>query len=471
MSTLTQRRILLIASFFPPAAPLGTTRAPALARYWLARGHDVRVLAARDPRYPSILESGVPDERVTFVPFPEISGLRDTCRLLRRLRELDAPDSAAASPDTPVRAGAMPPAHTAAINESWWKTNRVWRWLADQNKRAVYFPDRHLGWVEPAIAAGSALIRTHRPDFIFATGRPHSSLIVGRHLAARHKLPWFAELRDLWANDPFASRIDPFALADRWLETPTLREASGLVAVTRSAADLLHTRYHLPTAVIYNGFEDGYVPGPDPAQTNVLGPAGPGLKLVYTGTTYGQRRVPHALFEALAMLGPEAEGIELHYFGEDFPLLVLSADKFAVTRHLVDHGITPHTTALAAQREADVLLLSLWDHPRQDGVIPGKLFEYIGNRKPILCLGRTSTEAATIIAEGPYGVTALDPSAVAGLLRRWLEEKRRAGRLSAPDGQDAQRYSRRSQFETLDSFLAGLLKDGSALPAEAPARP
>ena len=38
-------RILLVAGYFPPYAPFSATRVNAMARYFLERGHDVRVLA------------------------------------------------------------------------------------------------------------------------------------------------------------------------------------------------------------------------------------------------------------------------------------------------------------------------------------------------------------------------------------------------------------------------------------------
>ncbi len=41
-------RILIVSGYFAPFAPMSGVRAGKLAKYLLARGHDVRVLAARD---------------------------------------------------------------------------------------------------------------------------------------------------------------------------------------------------------------------------------------------------------------------------------------------------------------------------------------------------------------------------------------------------------------------------------------
>jgi hypothetical protein len=42
----------------------------------------------------------------------------------------------------------------------------------------------------------------------------------------------------------------------------------------------------------------------------------------------------------------------------------------------------------------DVLLLLLWNDPRERGVYTGKLFEYLGARRPILGIGPADNVAA-----------------------------------------------------------------------------
>ncbi|MBK8489271.1 MAG: hypothetical protein IPL48_15995 [Bacteroidetes bacterium] len=49
--------------------------------------------------------------------------------------------------------------------------------------------------------------------------------------------------------------------------------------------------------------------------------------------------------------------------------------------------------------KSTVLLLPLNDTPNVAGVIPGKLFEYLAAKRPILCIGDSTGDSAKIITE------------------------------------------------------------------------
>ena len=116
----------------------------------------------------------------------------------------------------------------------------------------------------------------------------------------------------------------------------------------------------------------------------------------------------------------------------------------------------------AVERGGDVLLLIQWNDPREQGNVPGKLFEYLGARRPILGLGLENGVPATIIRERSAGLFSNDPKAIAGQLRAWLEVKRRTG--SVPPLPEVARagVSRDEQFEKLDQLLSGVVASGPA---------
>ena len=70
-----------------------------------------------------------------------------------------------------------------------------------------------------------------------------------------------------------------------------------------------------------------------------------------------------------------------------------------------------------------------WIDPAGDGVIPGKLFEYIGARRPILSLGSLSGEAAAIVRDNRLGLASNDPEEIKAMLVACLAAKARLGRL------------------------------------------
>ena len=55
---------------------------------------------------------------------------------------------------------------------------------------------------------------------------------------------------------------------------------------------------------------------------------------------------------------------------------------------------------------ASVLLLPLNNTPNVDGIIPGKLFEYLALQRPILCIGPAGGDSAKIILDCKAGIVA-----------------------------------------------------------------
>jgi len=121
----------------------------------------------------------------------------------------------------------------------------------------------------------------------------------------------------------------------------------------------------------------------------------------------------------------------------------------------------PRREILRIERAADVLLLSRWADPRDDGVIPGKLFEYIGARRPILAIGSTTGEAAEIVRSGPFGLVSNSPMEIAEQLLAWIGEKRAAGgRLPDLPAAPTRRYLREAQFRRIDPLITELAEPG-----------
>jgi hypothetical protein len=114
----------------------------------------------------------------------------------------------------------------------------------------------------------------------------------------------------------------------------------------------------------------------------------------------------------------------------------------------------PRAEILRIERAADALLLCRWANPRDDGIIPGKVFEYIGARRPILAVGSTTGEAAAIIRGGDFGLVSNSPMEIAEQLRRWIAEKfASGGRLPDLPVAPTEAFLRETQFQKIDPLL------------------
>lgn len=434
------RRILLVTGFFPPYAPTASTRAPTLARYWAEKGHDVRVLAAYNPGKPQVLSHSLPEESVRFVPFPEVKSLRDVAAYYLFGRVPPLPASSA-----PAATGGARPQETRRLSRLPFRQK-----LADLYWDLMFIPDKHLFWVETATQAGLEWTRDWRPDLIYSSGPPHSGHMIAARLGKALDAPWVAELRDEWAGNPYGLESWLRSVIERRLERETLGQAKALVALTATTQQTLGNAYGKPTVLSMNGYDPL-----DFAGLENVAPLDPDrLTIMHAGSIYIGKRDPSALFAATAQLGALKDKVSLLFYGEQAESLQSLARQYGVEAQVTISPPISRQQVLELERRTDVLLMCRWNDPADDGIIPGKLFEYIGAERPILSIGSETGEAADIVRTGGFGVVSNDPAVLADQLRVWIARKETHPRLPDVRSPHRHRYTRSGQYDLLDRFLS-----------------
>jgi len=105
------------------------------------------------------------------------------------------------------------------------------------------------------------------------------------------------------------------------------------------------------------------------------------------------------------------------------------------------------------------LLLLEWVDPRAKGVYTGKIFEYLGARRPILSIGYKEGVIARLLQETGAGVQVAQAKEIEPWIRQWLTEKRREGRPRWRGSEHSLRpYTRREQTRQLADLLAEVVK-------------
>ncbi len=434
--------------YFPPYNAIGSIRAGKLAKHLLERGHDVRIIAAERTGPPKTLPLEVPLDRVLYTPWWEINGIpRVLARLRRHLFGKKQHQETGAEGDAGPLAGAAngPP-------------QSILRPIALLYQNLFNWPDARVGWLPFALLGARKHLRDWAPDILYASSPPATALVVGQRLARRYGVPWVAEFRDRWAEDPYDPRPPWRAALDRRLERRVLSSARGIVTVSETWAQAYRERYRKPTAVIYNGFM------PENYERQLSEPP-PGdrdsLRIVYTGAVYAGRD-PAPLWQALRLMGPAAYSTQIEFYGTPGAAVLAGAARHGVSDRVAVRGALPHDEAVRLQSGADVLLLLQWNSPSEAGNIPGKLFEYLGARRPILALGYPEGETARIIQERAAGLFSNDPEAIAEWLQALLETKRKDGHIAPLPETARTGFSREAQFGRLEGFLDELLKYPSA---------
>ena len=432
-------RILLVSYFFAPANSMGALGITRLASFLMHRGHDVRVLAAVDPGSPPTLNCDFPDEQVVRTAQLDINWLP---------RQLAALRNAFRAAPPPTRANEL----AAPLRGAPGRSDRLLHRASTLYTNALNWPDARAGWLPYAWGAGRKLLRTWRPDLVYASSPPPSCLLIGKLLAARCGIPWIAELRDRWSDDPYYARSAWRQAMEVWLERRIVGSAGAIVTVSEPWAERYADAYGKPTLVVRNGFEPDDYAGRE--STGAI--HSPCLEIVYTGGMYPGRRDPMPLLQALASSPELRTAVRVHFYGTDPEHVLPLAARTGVRDQVVIHRHVPRTEAAAVQQQADVLLLMQWNDSREQGNLPGKLFEYLGARRPILGLGLEDGVPARIIRERSAGRFTNDPAQIAAQLAAWLDTKRRLGHLPPLPPAAAAGFTRAEQFVRLESLLADL---------------
>jgi glycosyltransferase involved in cell wall biosynthesis len=442
------RRVLFLAYHFPPIGGAGVQRSAKFVRDLPVHGYDPIVITG----------PGFEESRWTPVD---------------RSLEQDV-----AAGTTVRRLPTQPPPSAGG-----WR-GRANRWLGLQDP---FFRWWEAG-IETAAEGGPA-------DLVYASMSPFESGAAAARIAARRGIPWVADLRDPWALDEmqvYPSRIH--RRADRRRMCRVLGTAAAVVANTEEAAGRIAALPGLagtPVIPIPNGFDAADFAGPAPERRDdafrivhagylhtelasgraarlvrrALGGADPGVDIGTRSHVYLLRALERLLAEDPSL----ADRIELHLAGvlSDRDLDVVGGASIVKTP-----GYLAHDETVALLRSADLLFLPMHDLPegRRATIVPGKTYEYLASRRPILA-AVPDGDARDLLARTPTATLCrpADVVAMAAAIRAGIERKERGEPVPAPPPRLLEQFDRSRLSGRLAAVFDGVLGPVEATPAAAAA--
>jgi glycosyltransferase involved in cell wall biosynthesis len=401
------RRVLVLAYFFPPLGGAGVQRSLKFVRYLPGHGWQPTVITTRSRAYPAHDESLLDEvpAGVRVVRVREIRLLPRVAVVLHQLR--------------------LKPLY----------------WIAS-------WPDEAGTWAVGALLAAWREARRSAPAAIFSTSAPFSAHLAALALHRLTGIPWVADFRDEWAENPAVGAQPAWRRRlNRACERAITRHASCVVV----AADA----YSIDGAPRDGARRTTITNGVDPADLDgaVAVRLGAGrFRISHVGTLYGPQdlaEVTAALTRLVNSGAMDPREVVLRVVGNVW----LRDLAGAVPVELEQTGYVEHPRALGEMRAADVLLLYVDPESRATA---GKLFEYLASERPILCVTRPDTLAWELVSAWGTGIC-VDPrdgpgldAALGELYERWRRGE------PAPAGARArviERYSR----DALTGRLAGVL--------------
>jgi glycosyltransferase involved in cell wall biosynthesis len=320
----------------------------------------------------------------------------------------------------------------------------------------VFAPDNKVGWLPFAYRAGSRAMREGRFDAVFSSAPPYTSHLVAALLARRFDVPFVADFRDDWLDNP--RHVYPTPAHRRLhaaLERFVMRRATVVTAFNSRMAERIRARIQAggldaPVQVLPHGFDpDDFAKIPPPIRRDRM-------RLHYSGVFY-DAQTPDPLFRAVAALvkrRPEVrDDIELSFVGLVPPASLDLARSLGIHDLVRYLEYLPHDRAVEEVAAADVLWTMVGRRPGSERVGTSKVYEYFGSRKPVLALAPEGVERDAVTAY-PAG-TVVDPdddraiaAAIEEMHRAWLDD-----RLPEATAADVECFDRR----ILTGRLAALL--------------
>ncbi len=307
-------------------------------------------------------------------------------------------------------------------------------------------------------AAGGALAGAlaRRPDVVLASSPPLPVGAAAALVAARHRVPWVLDVRDLWPEAAVALGEIPEGRAARAaerLERRLYRSATAITTVTEPFRDDIAAKGVEVDKVtlIPNGTTQAWLDAgelaPDRAAANL-----PSGSFVWAyGGNLGLAQGLDAAIDAAAELG---DGFQLLLIG-DGPLRARLENRAAELPpgSVAIRGLVQPDVAARLLRAADALLVPLDARPALRKFVPSKLFDYAALGRPVIV--SAAGEASRIAAEAGAGLTIApgDPVALAAAVRRLRDEPSLGESLSAAGRGLARAYLRDRGVDRLDALL------------------
>ena len=224
--------------------------------------------------------------------------------------------------------------------------------------------------------------------------------LIGVGLKQKHGLTWIADFRDPWTSIGYHKALRLTRKSQKKhqaLEHRVLNEADKILVTSKATETEFRAKTTRPISVITNGYDTDYEGG---AALDT------GFTISHIGSLLSERN-PAVLWRVLSELAREhssfKQALQIKLVGVVSEEVLNEIKKYDLESALEVMPYVPHEEALLLQRSSQILLLAEINKDETKGIIPGKLFEYMSARRPILAIGPPGWEAAELIRETRAG--------------------------------------------------------------------
>ncbi|MDY6854437.1 MAG: glycosyltransferase [Thermodesulfobacteriota bacterium] len=262
-------------------------------------------------------------------------------------------------------------------------------------------PDPYIGWYPYAVNNGIKAIKQNKINLVYSNSAPFTAHLIGLKLKKKTGLPWVADFRDPWMDDP----IRPKALCKFQEELESRQElkvidtADHIVTACKTYASFLKKKYpqaERKISHVYNGYD--WTTGKNDYEKS----QNDYLEFVYAGAFYGPQS-PITFIKALESMllkkSIDKSKIRLTIIGghgdESWKKEFTNSPIMEIVSVL---NFIPNNKVRERIMKASCLML-YQAKERGNLIVLGKTFEYISIGQPILALVPKGSECLDILEQ------------------------------------------------------------------------
>ncbi|MBZ0204081.1 MAG: glycosyltransferase family 4 protein [Ignavibacteria bacterium] len=441
------KKVLIISYYFPPSGGPGVQRVLKFVKYLPQFGWQPVVLTVEDGEFPARDESLLKEIPESVHVYR--TKIFEPYNVYKKISGMDSKTSVDVE---------NIPKEGEKVGMKAKFTNFV--------RSNFFIPDARIGWKRYAVKAGLDIIKKENISILYSSSPPYTCSLIARDLKRKTGLKWIAGFRDPWTgflNTPKRKGIA--RNIDLKYESSVYNEADMIdTAWVGIKDDILSKTPHIGAEKIVpipNGFDEedfeGMKAGVKKSEK---------FTITYTGSMYGVRN-PEVLLKALDELNAEKKispnDLIINFVGR-FSGEIKEMFERSVFKDSINHvSYVTHNESIAYLLNSDALLLVIDDTKDVSRIIPGKVYEYLGAHKPIICIGQKGSDVENILTETGAGKVCAhsDMNCIKSLIMEYFSAYKSGTAVKGFDPSKIDQYSRRNQAGRLAELFNKLSGAGN----------
>lgn len=432
-----RKTLLVLTYYFPPAGGPGVQRVLKFVKYLPEFGWEPVVITVDGGDFPAY-DASLTEEVPETVPVLRVPAL-EPYSLYRKFT--------GKSKEEHIPVGTL-----AKKDKSNGFAEKISRWI----RANLFVPDARIGWIVPVIRKGFQTASQYKIDALLCSSPPHSVQLAACHLAKKLSIPWIVDFRDPWTDIYYYQELNRNKLAqqiDAYFERKVSNTADGVLTVSPSLVGKIRKRApQQQVTLIPNGYDaTDFSEGTHHLYDR--------FSLSYIGNLKANQN-PSVLWSVLKRLIENTSGFQenflLHLTGKIHPQVMASLEKYGLTNYTKIDKYVPHAEATKRMQSAAVLLFVVPDAADNQGILTGKLFEYLAAERPVFSIGPPDGDAAQILRDADAGTMMdyQDQSGITEMLKKlYIQWEKEDMKESLPNKEQVQQFERREQSRILSTLL------------------